>query len=298
VRSRRTLILIVAVVVGALAAFGIYNYVGGLEEQAYDKAERVEVWVVAESIPKGTSAEMAMAQQLIAKRMIPVDFRPATYVSDPTVELTDLVAVTDLPVNSILVDGNFVAPSVATTGITNRLEESDLVTFTLSVDQVRGVAGMLSPGDDVNVMITRPMTLQNANAAEGGGEVAVPSGAIPPGPGGVGVQMEGVPYPNTARMLYQKVRVLAIGQQLAPDLGEADADAVEQVSALGLITLAVPPEAAMRLASIDPNSIYLSLVPKSYQPTPLLPIDPTEILPGEDPAQLTPYPAGSADAAQ
>lgn len=290
-RSRRTLILIAAVVVGALAAFGLYTYVGGLEEQAYDNAERVEVWAVAQPIPKGTPAQLALAQELITKRMIPVDFRPPTFVSDPSVELTDLVAVTDLPVNSILVAGNFVPPSVATTGITNRLEEQDLVTFTLSVDQVRGVAGMLSPGDDVNVMITRPVTMQG-----GGGAAVVPSGAIQPGPGGVGAQMEGVPYPNSARMLYQKVRVLAIGTELAPDLGEQDAAAVDQVSAVGLITLAVPPEAAMRLASIDANSIYLSLVPKSYEPRALLPIDPTEVLPGEDPTRLTPYPADTAAA--
>jgi Flp pilus assembly protein CpaB len=296
VRSRRTLILIVAVVVGAVAAFGIYSYVGSLEEQAYDRAERVEVWVVAEHIPKGTSAQVALAQQLIAKRMIPVDFRPVTYVADPATELTDLVAVVDLPLNSIVVQGSFVAPSVATTGLANRLEEEGLVTFTLSVDQVRGVAGMLTPGDDVNLMITRPMTLHDPAGAEAAGEVAVPSGAIRPGAGGVGVQMEGVPYANSARMLYQKVRVLAIGTQLAPDLGERDAAAVEQVSALGLVTLAVPPDAALRLASIDPTSLYLSLVPKSYEPMPLLPIDPTEILPGEDPARLTPYPPVTADA--
>ena len=294
-RSRRTLVLIVAVVVGALAAFGLYNYVGGLEDQAYQNAERVEVWAVAEPIPKGTSAEVAIGQQLIAKRMVPVDVRPTTYVSDP-VELTGLVAVTDLAPNSILVDGNFVAPSVATTGITNRLEEEGLVTFTLSVDQVRGVAGMLTPGDDVNVMVTRPVTIQGGDGGDAA-SVVVPSGAIDAANGGIGVQMQGVPYTNSARMLYQKVRVLAIGTELAPDLGDKDEEKVAEVSAQGLVTLAVTPEAALRLASVDPNAIYLSLVPKSYEPAPLLPIDPTEVLPGEDQGRLTPYPA-SAPAAQ
>lgn len=295
--SRRTLILIVAVVVGALAAFGLYNYVDGLEEQAYERAERVEVWVVSEPIPKGTSADIAISQQLISKRMIPVDFRPTSFISDPTGELSGLVAVTDLAVNAIVVEGNFVAPSVATTGITNRLEEDGLVTFTLSVDQVRGVAGMLSPGDDVNIMVTRPFELQGGTGPDGAPAPAqVPSGGIAAGPGGVGAQMEGVPYPNVARMLYQKVRILAIGTELAPDLGERDTEAVQQVSALGLVTLAVPPESALRLASTDPNTIYLSLVPKSYEPKAMAPIDPTEVLPGEDPARLTPYPAAEAPA--
>lgn len=257
------MILIVAVVVGALAALGLYQYVGGVEDRAYANAERVEVWMVADAIPKGTSAEVALAQQLITKQLVPADVRPTTFISDPSVELSGLMAVTDLPVNAILVEGNFVAPSRAITGITNRLEEQDLVTYTLSVDEVRGVAGMLSPGDDVNIMVTQP------------------------------IEAPGLPYAHSARMLYQKVRVLAIGTQLAPDLGEAGADAVEQVSGAGLVTLAVPPEAALRLAAVDAGSLYLSLVPKSYEPAPVLPIDPAEVLPGEDPRRLTPYPAGS-----
>jgi Flp pilus assembly protein CpaB len=299
VSSRRTLVLIVALALGGLAAFGIYSYVGGLEEQAYGKAERVEVWVVTNPIAKGTSAEAALTQGMIGKKLVPVDVRPTTFISDPTVDLVGLVAVTDLPVNAIIVNGNFVAPSVATTGITNRLEEENLVTFTLSVDQVRGVAGMLSPGDDVNVIVTRSIEMRDGTSTVQGEDGAVsesqaaafPSGVIEAGPGGVGVQIEGVPYTNVARMLYQKVKILAIGTQLAPDLGDREAESVNQVAALGLITLAVPPEAVLRLASVDPSAIYLSLVPKSYEPTPLLPIDPTEVLPGEDIARLTPYPA-------
>ena len=45
--SRRTLILIAAIVVGALAAFAIFNYVGGLEDKAYENAQRVPVIRVA-----------------------------------------------------------------------------------------------------------------------------------------------------------------------------------------------------------------------------------------------------------
>lgn len=301
--SRRTLILIAAVVIGGLAAFGIYSYVGGLEDQAYQNAERVEVWVVAGPIDKGTSAEAALSQGSIGKRLIPVDVRPTTFISDPAVELTGLVAVTNLPVNAIIVAGNFVAPSVATTGITNRLEEENLVTFTLSVDQVRGVAGMLSPGDEVNVMLTRPLEMTQEQGSDPqlpapAAGTRVPSGRIEAGPGGIGVELDGVPYQNVARMLYQKVRILAIGTQLAPDLGEQDAEEVAQVSALGLVTLAVPPEAALRLAGVDPSSVYLSLVPKNYEPIPLLPVDPTEVLPGEDPGRLTPYPQTEEPAAQ
>ena len=39
--SRRTLILIAAIAVGALAAFAIFNYVGGIEDRASQDVERV-----------------------------------------------------------------------------------------------------------------------------------------------------------------------------------------------------------------------------------------------------------------
>jgi Flp pilus assembly protein CpaB len=299
VSSRRTIILIVAIVLGALAAFGLYNYVSGLEDAAYDRAQRVDVWVVSTAIPRGTSAEVAMSQGFIEKRKVPQDVRPSTFIQDPDSELTGLVAVTDLPVNAIIVQGNFVAPSVAVTGIANRLEEEQLVTFTMSVDQVRGVAGMLSPGDQVNIMVAVPIEQGEEGTDEAGNPLtqqAVPSAVIAPGVGGIGGSVGGLPYANVTRMVYQKVRILAIGNQLAPDLGQQETEAAQAVSALGLVTFAVPPEAAMRLAMLDPNLIYLSLVPKSYEPVPLLPIDPTEVLPGEDAGRLTPYPQTTAPA--
>ncbi len=39
--SRRTMILIAAVLLGAVAAFALFTYVGGIEDEANDNAERV-----------------------------------------------------------------------------------------------------------------------------------------------------------------------------------------------------------------------------------------------------------------
>ena len=55
-------------------------------------------------------------------------------------------------------------------------------------------------------------------------------------------------------------------------------------SLTGTITFAVPPEAAQRIASVEPGSIYLSLVPPDFEPVPLPPFDTEEVLPGEDQA--------------
>ncbi|MGI9598250.1 MAG: hypothetical protein ACR2QK_18955, partial [Acidimicrobiales bacterium] len=153
--SRRTVILIVAVVVGALAAVGLLNYVKNAETTAGEEAAPVEMWVVRQPIPKGTPIQAAIDGQLIGIEETASKFRPGTAVVEPSTELAGLVAVTDLPINMPIMTGSFVSPNVINTGITDRLEERGLVTVTFNVDQSRGAAYLIEPGDFVNVMVER-----------------------------------------------------------------------------------------------------------------------------------------------
>ena len=59
VSSRRTLILVAAIAIGALASFLIFGYVSGVKDEAFGDAERVKVYVVKQTIPKGTYGEEA-----------------------------------------------------------------------------------------------------------------------------------------------------------------------------------------------------------------------------------------------
>jgi Flp pilus assembly protein CpaB len=138
------------------------------------------------------------------------------------------------------------------------------------------VAGFLVPGDEVNLMV-----LQDNSA--GGGDSYLT---------------------KTARYLYQKVQILAVGSSTLLSPGEQVQTASSKDKAAantgdsGLITFNVPPEAAQWIASAQEiNGLYLSLVADDYQPKPLPPIDPgTSTLPGEDAGQLTPYgPTGNQD---
>ena len=67
--SRRTLILIAAVLVGAIAAYALFTYVGGIEDEANDNAERVKIFKIVQDIPKGTFGDEAFAQGLIELRV-------------------------------------------------------------------------------------------------------------------------------------------------------------------------------------------------------------------------------------
>ena len=94
--SRRTIILVVAILMAALAALGLITYVNGLEENVYKGQELVNVWQVqAESIPKGTQGDDLVERGLIIEKQIPVEFRPSAVITNPGEELTGLVAVSD-----------------------------------------------------------------------------------------------------------------------------------------------------------------------------------------------------------
>ncbi|MBK5222404.1 MAG: Flp pilus assembly protein CpaB [Acidimicrobiia bacterium] len=273
--SRRTLILIAAIAVGAIAAFALFNYVKGIEDRANEQAERVPVYKVALDIPKGTPGEQASSSELIVRSEIPREFLPANATANiETIE--GRVALNDLSANQVLVEGMFVDPASALITFSERLTDGN-VTMTISVDQVRGVGGLLVPGDEVNIMITSAP----AELAEG---EAPPEGAGP--------NEDQAIYTQPARYLYQQVPILAIGRNFVPQPGETvDPEAV--AAGAGTITFIVPPDAAQRIASVDPGSIYLSLVPPDFEAVPMPPLPLDEILPGEDGVRLTPFgPAG------
>jgi len=294
VTSRRTVILIIAVALGAFAALGLLSYVRNAETEVGEAGSPVEVWVAKAPIPKGTPAELAIEQNLIGTETVAQRLRPATAVVDPDAELAGLVAITDLPANMALVSGSFVSPSVVKTGITDRLAERGLVTVTLSVDQVRGAAYLIEPGDFVNVMTERAwptpfyenvpeVPLTDAATAELTEQLEENDTTRP---------IITDVYQVDTRMVYQKAEVLAVGEQLTPDLGESavgeEADQLQQ--AQGIITLAVPPEAAQTILNVGRDNLYLSLVPDDYVPRAILPQDPTrQVLPGEADGRLTPY---------
>ncbi len=294
--SRRTVILIVAVVVGALAAVGLLNYVKNAETTAGEEAAPVEIWVVRQTIPKGTPIETVIESQLIGIDETAAKYRPSTAVVDPATELAGLVAVTDLAVNTPLISGNFVSPEIVNTGITDRLEERGLVTVTFNVDQSQGAAYLIEPGDFVNVLAERewdtpffdedpPIAMTASATAELAAELERHNTTRP-----ILTDL----YPVDSRVVYQKAEVLAIGTSLVPDIGQTAAEGEDQpvqpAVNQSLVTLAVPPEAVQVILNVGRGNLYLSLVPDDYEPRALPPLDPTtQVLPGESEGRLTPY---------
>jgi pilus assembly protein CpaB len=259
------MILIAAIAVGAIAAFMIFNYVGSIEDRANEGAERVDVFVVRQDIPKGMTGEEAGAEGYIVRDKIARDFLPATAIGSLD-QINGRVALNNIAANQVVVNDMFVDPAEAQVGFSDRLPES-LVAVTLSFDQIKGVAGLLVPGDKVNVLY------------------ADTNGAM--------------------HVAYHQAEILAVGQTAAPQPGENITTASETgeegttetttapapTEGSGLITFVVPVEASQLLASMSPSDIYLALTGPDYtaEPIPALDIENFSSWPGEDGGQLTPY---------
>jgi len=271
------MILIAAIAVGALSAFMIFNYVGGVEDQANEGAERVDVFVVRKDVPKGLPGEQARDEGYIVQDKIPREFLPASAIRSLD-QIDGRVALNNLAANQVLVDGMFVDPAQAQIGFSARIPES-MTAITVSIDQVRGVAGLLVPGDKVDMLLTAQNTDEETDT--------------------------GVPNRSVSRMAYHSVEILAIGQTATPQPGEnitaAAAEGEDPAAAApagppviensGLITFLVPVEAAQMISALDPGEIYLTLVGPDYVPEPLpsLEVGPDTELPGENSSELTPY---------
>lgn len=228
--------MVAAVLVAALAAFANYAYLKSVQDRAYHNAERLRVFVVAKDIPKGQPGETAIQQEFIKTNEIPREFRPGTAITDTTT-IRGKVAITNLSVGQVVVDGMFVDPKVAQVTFAQRIP-SGQVAVTVQVDSVRGVAGLLVPGDRVNIL-----------AKDGASE----------------------------KVLFQNVTIIAIGTTAAPQAGESTA-AVNPGS--GLITFAVPPQAASKIALAAAQDMYLTLVPPDNQPVPIQPVEPGNLFSG------------------
>lgn len=293
--SRKTLILIAAIGVGIFAGIALLNYVRGIERDVYDDAQPVEVLIATADIPEGTPVADAFTSIEVSE--VPLKIRPATFISpDNTDPITGLVARSDIPRNQIIVAGLFVDPTVITQTLRDKIPPGN-VAVSVEIDTTRAVGGYLQPGDEVNVMINHSGDcilsddeLDEALAEELAEEAAFAEAGDNNSFGGIITAEVYCTYTQPARYLYQRVEILAIGARQQLQTGDASNAAL--IPQGGTITFIVPNEAAQLLSSVDPSSIYLTLLPEDYVLEPL-PALTAELMLNRTPAEIsgcgTPY---------
>jgi pilus assembly protein CpaB len=248
VGSRRTVILLVAIVVAALAGMATYSYTNSADQRANDGARMVSVYMIKKDVPKATPGDKARSGY-IASESIPEKLRPATAVTNLDT-IKGKVALTDLAANQVLVDGQFVEPRVQQVTTAQQVQ-TGRVAITVSVDAVKSVAGLIVPGDKVDMLVSDP-TGNNG---------------------------------DSERILFQNLEVLAIGSTTAPQPG--DTQAVTNPGS-NMITFSVPADAAAKIAFVARTrsaDIHLALVPPDNKPVNVPPVDSNNLFSGG----LTPY---------
>ena len=233
--ARRTVILVVAIIVAAVAAFATYAWLNGVQDRAYDDAQLVRVFKITKDIEKGVSGEEAIQSESISADEAPREFRPGNAVTDINV-VRGKVALTKLSPNQILVDGMFVDPRVAQVTASQRIPAGQ-VAVTVSVDQVQGVAGLLVPGDKVNIMVAAA---------------------------------------DSTNMLFQNVNILFIGGQAAPEAGETEALTPVASNLITFAVPPLAAEKIVLATRAEGSSIYLTLVPPDNRPIPVPPALPDQ----------------------
>jgi len=283
VSSRRTLILIGALVIGAIAALLIFQYVGGIEDKAQGDAQLVPIVIAAGDVKKGQESNGLIDGGLIAVG----ERRRADLPANAVARVEDIrgqIAALDIAPGTIVTSAMFAATADLTDSNSSILRDG-MVAVTVSTDQVRSVAGLVKPGDYVNIMVNGscvdgPEGLSLGGAvASGGGEAPAPGVAAP-----TGVQC--------VALLYQKARILAIGRSFGSPVAVAPVDpsvapTTTEAPTSDMITFEVPADQAQYVAAAGQGLMYFALVRPDYAPTP---IDPARFpLPLPGALGFTPY---------
>ena len=261
--ARRTLIIIVAIAIGAVAAISTVLYVNSVQSRADNNARLVGVYVVAKTIPKGTTGSAAIDANAIKSSRIPKQFYPASAETNID-DIKGLVAPNDIPVGQILVDNMFVEPKVAQTSFSGTNIPAGQMAITINLDATHAAGGLIVPGDKIDLMaIFQPEDKSGA--------------PIPP-----------ADQTKYAHFFYQNVKVIAIGSEAAPTPGQTSTPAAAASNASSLYTVAVPPEAAERIIlAANEGSLYAALVPPNNQPV-TIPAVPGSAIDAANPALAGP----------
>ena len=232
--SRRTIALVLAVALAALATIALISYVKGIEAEYLEGTEPVEVFVAKQDIPAGVTGDTASQQGLIERFEVPGKVAPEGAITSLQ-EISGRVAAVQIFKEEIIVGQRFIAPGAAVKGVLPIPEGRHAIS--VQVASPPGVAGFIQPGDRISLILHIARQ----------GNTAATSGSI-------------------ARYLLQNIDVLAVGTRivgagLAPGAAGDAAAPVDQ--ACCLLTVALTPGQAEQLVfAINNGALYFTLLPE------------------------------------
>jgi pilus assembly protein CpaB len=230
----RVLAILIAVVLALVATGALVVYVNGADRRAIANQEPVAVLVAKETIKAGTSGEDAQNLKLVAPKLVPRESAVVGAFRSWS-QLEGRFAAVDIMKGEQLLPTRWVgADEVEGRGLLPIPDDHQALS--IGLDVTRQVAGFVTPGDNVGIVLTLP-------AGDGG---------------------------TKTRFLLQNVRVLAVGATaLSSRTAQGGGGRVSQKGSQSVtaITLAVKKQYVESVvhAAVD-GDIYLTLMPRNADP--------------------------------
>lgn len=241
--NRRLGLLAVALVVALLGTTAVFSYVSRIESRAAAGAEMVDVLTAAAQIPAGTTAEAALAGELVKVRAMPRSAVPEgalTSLDGIGVQTT----VSDVFAGEVLLRAKFADQSARTGAL---LIPNDKIAISVELGDPQRVAGFVVPGSEVAVFVTvkQQSATVSATATQSGNTATVDATA----------QVDD----QYTQLLLPRASVIAVGPAtLRP--AEDDDEAKETV-ATAVLTVAVTQDEAEKLVhSAQTGDLYFGLL--------------------------------------
>jgi Flp pilus assembly protein CpaB len=279
--GRRAVVLVIALLLAAAAAFAIFQYLSNVEKELAQGQELVPVFRAMDFIQEGTEGSTILNGPglLYQDSFEQFEDLPEDAIKTPEdlqAVLSGTVAVGPVSKNGILTRSQWVTPNVSIRPLKESIAAGKQA-LTISPGDVQGINGFAQPGDLVNVMVTVDLEV-GLTAASQAPSFGVPSQTGTDAEGNAEALSVVVPY---TRFVLQNLKVLAVGQEVVP--GEADANSVTAptegeatgtvqsdaapVAVSTIYPLEVDPNQAERLVyAIQEGTIYMTLVPDDNQP--------------------------------
>jgi pilus assembly protein CpaB len=232
----RVLAILIAVVLALVATAALVVYVNGADRRAIANQQPVVVLVAKETIKAGTRGEDALNLEQVVQRQIPKQSAVAGAFRTSS-QLEGKFAAVDIAKGEQLLPTRWVgAEEVEGRGLLPIPDDSQALS--IGLDVTRQVAGFVTPGDNVGIVLT-----------------------LPTGEGG-----------TKTKFLLQNVRVLAVGATaLSSRTAQGGGGRVNQKGSQSVtaITLAIKKKYVERVvhAAVD-GDIYLTLMPRNADPAP------------------------------
>jgi pilus assembly protein CpaB len=236
----------VAVVLGAAAAVATYGYLGAVRREAQAGNQMTQVLVATQDIPQGMSCE-----EMISSGAAEQVRMPRRYIAEGAISsfsaVADRVLASPLSKGEMLTTQRFQLPSSAGLAFT---VPKDFVAVTVPVNESRGLAGLLKPGDRVALVATIETTDEKTKEKTEMTRIAIPGARVL----AVGSSTERAPAASQGQPNQGNKSVAFAADKPSGQTG--------QTQVLRSVTLALSPTDAEKVVfATEVGKIWLALLP-------------------------------------